>query len=67
MHLGIHLNGVYGWTTTDPAWTQVSASTGQSIVLRSDGFHRLELQNPKAKEEFMGITVNIWNRAKVCR
>ena len=39
----------------DPAWTQVSASTGQSIVLHADRFHQRELQNPKAKEECMGI------------
>ena len=34
----------------------------QSIVLRADRFHRRGLQNPKAKEECMGIKVNIWNR-----
>jgi hypothetical protein len=47
-----------------PAWTQLSARTGEGIILRADQFHRRELQNPKAKEECMGINVNIWNRAK---
>jgi hypothetical protein len=49
----------------DPAWFQVSASTGQSIVLRADRFQRRELQNTKAKEECMGINVNIGNRVKI--
>ncbi len=48
----------------DPAWTQVSARTEESIVLRSDWFHWRELQNLKAREECMGIDVNIWNRAE---
>ena len=30
-------------------------------------FHRRSIQNPKPKEECMGIKVNIWNRAKVRR
>jgi hypothetical protein len=50
-----------------PAWTQVSSRTGESIVLRADRFHRRELQNPNAKEECMGIKVNIWNRVKTRR
>jgi hypothetical protein len=48
----------------DPAWTQVSARTEERIVLRADRFHRRELQNPKDREECMGIQVNIWNTAK---
>ncbi len=48
----------------DPAWTQVSARTEERIGLRADRFHRRELQNPKAREECIGIKVNIWNRAK---
>jgi hypothetical protein len=48
-----------------PACTQLSARTGEGIILRADRFHRRELQNPKAKEECVGIKVNIWNRAKI--
>ncbi len=61
----LHLNVLYITVgcPTDPAWTQVSASTEQSIVLRADRFH----QNPEAKEKRMGIKVNIWNKAKVRR
>ena len=51
----------------EPPWTQQSASSGQTIVLRADRFHRRNIQNPKPKEECMGIKVNIWNRAKVRR
>ncbi len=43
-------------------WTQELGVTGESIILRADRFRRQELQNPKAKEECMGIKVNIWNR-----
>ncbi len=50
-----------------PAWTQLSGRTGESIILLADRFHRRELQNPKAKDECMGIKVNIWNRAKNSR
>ncbi len=46
-----------------PAWTQLSARTEESIILRANRFHRRELQDPKAKEECMDIRVNIWNRA----
>ncbi len=45
---------------------QQSASSGQTVVLRADRFHR-NIQNPKPKEECMGIKVNIWNRAKIRR
>ncbi len=48
----------------DPAWTQVSARTEEHIALRANRFHRQELQNPKAREECIGIKVNIWNRTK---
>ena len=30
-------------------------------------YHRRNIQNPKPKEECMGIKVNIWNRAKIRR
>jgi hypothetical protein len=49
----------------DPAWTQVSTRTGESIVLHTNRLHQQALQNPKAKEECMDIKVNIWNRAKI--
>ncbi len=58
----------------EPPWTQHRASSGQSVVLRADQFHRSELQNSKLKskpklpkEECKGIKVNIWNRSKVYR
>ncbi len=44
---------------TDQDWTQVSASTEQSIVLRTDGFHRRQLQNPEAKKESMSISEHL--------
>jgi hypothetical protein len=46
---------------------QQSASSGQTVVLRTDRFHRRNIQNPKPKEECMGIEVNIWNRAIIRR
>ncbi len=46
---------------------QQSASSGQVVVLRADRFHRSNIQNPKPKEECMGIKVNMWNRAKILR
>ena len=49
----------------DPAWTQVSARTEERIALRANRFHRQELQNPKAREECMGIKVNIWTGQKI--
>ncbi len=51
----------------EPPWTQHISRSGQTIVLRADRFHRCNIQNPKPKEEFRGIKVNIWNRAKIRR
>jgi hypothetical protein len=51
----------------EPPWTQYSATSGRSVVLRADRFHRRALWNSKPKEECKGIKVNIWNRAKVRR
>ena len=45
-------------------------NTGQvlgKLLFCADRFHRRNIQNPKPKEECMGIKVNIWNRARVHR
>jgi hypothetical protein len=34
---------------------QQSASSGQTVVLRADRFHRHNIQNPKTKQRCMGI------------
>ncbi len=46
---------------------QQSASSGQTVVLRADRFHRRNIQSPKTKQGCMGIQVNKWNRAKIRR